>query len=295
MQADLDLFFSYLQLERGLTPATLESYRNDLKRFTAFLSARGIAEWSSVKQNHIREFLRGHKEANQSPTTMARRLSAIRGFFRFLETERRVPENPTAFIEAPKLWRTLPETLRVDEVQRMLAAVQPERMALRDRAIFELLYGTGLRVSELIGLDLANLHLDSGFLRCYGKGRKERIAPVGKKAREAVQTYLEKERPRLVGQGSNEASVFVNHGGGRLTRQRIFQLIRRYTRLASIRKEIGPHALRHSFATHLLERGADLRIVQEILGHADISTTQRYTHVDRARLKAVHRQFHPRS
>ena len=294
LSSQRDAFLSYLQLERGLGAATLSAYRSDLDAFAAFLEKRGVGAWSGVGPDHVREFLREQKQAGLSPATMARRLAAIRGLFKFLEGERLVTTNPTGFIETPTLWRKLPQTLRLDEIEKILESVEPEGLGLRDLAMLEFLYGTGLRVSELVGLDVSSVHLEAGFLRCFGKGRKERIVPLGRQAIEAVTRYLERERPRLAKEGLEEPALFLNHGGGRLTRQRVFQLLRRYASFAQVAKRIGPHALRHSFATHLLERGADLRIVQELLGHAAISTTQRYTHVDGARLKAVHQQFHPR-
>ncbi len=295
MDTHLEAFFSYLQLERGLSASTLQSYRSDLAFFRKFLEEKGVTSLASVQPAHVREFLRSLKEKGQNPSTLGRRLAAVRGLFRFLEGERAITKNPTEFIEAPTLWRRLPQTFRLQEIERLLASIPKEGLGARDTAMMELLYGTGLRVSEMVDLDLDSVHLDAGFLRCIGKGRKERVVPMGQPAIAAIRHYLEKERPLLVKRKPDAVSLFVNRGGLRLTRQRIFQLLRRYLAASGIVKTAGPHALRHSFATHLLEGGADLRTVQELLGHAAISTTQRYTHVDSSRLKSVHQQFHPRA
>ena len=305
MRQQIEAFLSYLELERGLSPTTRSSYHQDLAMFASFLQERRVGSFASVRPVHVREFLQ-QLRASRSPATTARKLAAVKGLFRFLESQRAIVRNPTALIETPRLWHRLPQTLNVDEVERILASVQPEGLGLRDLAMLELLYGCGLRVSELVWLDLSHCRLEAGFIRCIGKGNKERIVPIGRAAAEALQRYLSMERPVLVTRPATQPAppggasrpqtqaLFVNRRGGRLTRQRIWQLLRRYARAGLITRTIGPHTLRHSFATHLLERGADLRIVQELLGHANISTTQRYTHVDRSRLKAVHEKFHPR-
>ncbi len=293
MDQSIDTYLSYLELERGLSVTTRRSYREDLIRFNTFLTRKRIGAFSRVRPVHIREFLQ-EMRVNRSPATVARKLAAIRGFFKFLEGQRAIPRSPTAFIETPKLWRRLPQTLSVEEIERMLQSVGEEGLGLRDLAMLELLYGTGLRVSELVSLELGHVNREAGFLRCIGKGNKERIVPVGRQAMAAMARYLETNRPQLVARHPEAQALFVNRRGGPLTRQRIWQLLRRYARAGLVTKTVGPHTLRHSFATHLLERGADLRIVQELLGHASVSTTQRYTHVDRSRLKAVHEQYHPR-
>ena len=289
MSEDVETYLAYLELERGLSPTTRESYRLDLAQFEAFLKQRGVASLTRVRPAHVREFLQSLR-TGRSPATVARKLAAVKGLFRFLELQRRMTRAPTAFIETPRLWQKLPQTLNVSEVERLLASVAAQGLGLRDLAMLELLYGTGLRVSELVSLDVGSCNFDAGFVRCIGKGNKERIVPLGRTASAALGRYLKDERPRLTAKRPEVVSLFVN----RLTRQRVWQLLRRYARAGRIEKAIGPHTLRHSFATHLLERGADLRTVQELLGHASISTTQRYTHVDRARLKAVHERFHPR-
>ena len=293
MREQIDGFLTYLELERGLSPTTQSSYRQDLGLFEAFLKARRIGGLTRVRPLHVREFLQSLR-ATRSPATVARKLAAVKGLFRFLEGQQVITRSPTAFIETPRLWRRLPQTLNVEEVERLLHSVKAEGLGLRDLAMLELLYGAGLRVSELVSLDLAHCNFEAGFIRCLGKGNKERIVPLGRQAAAALARYLKTERPRLLARRPDTQALFVNRRGGRLTRQRVWQVLRRYADAGLLGKRISPHTLRHSFATHLLERGADLRIVQELLGHANISTTQRYTHVDRSRLKAVHEQYHPR-
>ncbi len=289
----LEEYLSYLELERGLSATTRASYREDLTRFSTFLKRKRIGALERVRPVHVREFLQILR-TTRSPATVARKLAAIRGWFKFLEGQRTISRSPTTFIDTPKLWRRLPQTLSVEEIERILHSIAGEGLGLRDLAILELLYGAGLRVSELVSLELGHINREAGFLRCIGKGNKERIVPLGRQAITAITRYLETQRPRLVAHHPEAHTLFVNRRGGVLTRQRIWQLLRQYARAGLVTKTIGPHTLRHSFATHLLERGADLRIVQELLGHASVSTTQRYTHVDRSRLKAVHEQYHPR-
>lgn len=311
MREQIDGFLTYLELERGLSPTTRSSYRQDLGLFEAFLKARRIGGLTRVRPLHVREFLQSLR-ATRSPATVARKLAAVKGLFRFLEGQQVIARSPTAFIETPRLWHRLPQTLSVEEVERLLHSVKAEGLGLRDLAMLELLYGAGLRVSELVSLDLVHCNFEAGFIRCLGKGNKERIVPLGRQAAAALARYLKTERPKLLARPVRQPpqlegaapshgarrpdaqALFVNRRGGRLTRQRVWQVLRRYAGAGLLGKRISPHTLRHSFATHLLERGADLRIVQELLGHANISTTQRYTHVDRSRLKAVHEQYHPR-
>ncbi|MBI3330694.1 MAG: site-specific tyrosine recombinase XerD [Candidatus Omnitrophica bacterium] len=293
MREQIEGFLTYLELERGLSPTTRDSYRQDLQLFAAFLKARRIGGLARVRPLHVREFLQSLR-TTRSPATVARKLAAVKGLFRFLEGHRLIARSPTAFIETPRLWRRLPQTLNVEEVERLLGSVKAEGLGLRDLAMLELLYGGGLRVSELVSLDLPHCNFEAGFLRCIGKGNKERIVPLGRQATAALTRYLKTERLRLTARRPDAQALFVNRRGGRLTRQRVWQVLRRYAAAGLAGKRIGPHTLRHSFATHLLERGADLRTVQELLGHANISTTQRYTHVDRSRLKTVHEKYHPR-
>lgn len=315
MQADIDAFLAHLRLERGLSQTTLASYALDLALFVEFCQARRVTAVTSVDPTLIRQFLqwlrgdarasseaaprgrrRDHAAGGRSPSTVARKLACLRGFFKFLTAQNVLPRNPTAFIESPKLWRRLPQTLSEQEAARLVEApdAEDEKFGLRDHALLELLYGCGLRVSEAASLDINQLNLDVGFIRCIGKGNKERLVPLGRRAQQALATYLKTLRPTLVRRQPSMQAVFVNRGGKRLTRQRVWQLIRRYALKGQVTKRIGPHALRHSFATHLLSRGADLRTVQELLGHANIATTQRYTQVDRGRLKLIHDQYHPR-
>ena len=294
MNRHIEEYLAYLELERGLSPATRASYRGDLGQFEVFIKKqRKLGSVTQLRAGQVREFLHTLR-ASRSPATVARKLAAVRGLYHFLEAQRVIAQSPTAFIETPRLWQRLPQTLNLREIEQLLAVVGPEGLGLRDLAILELLYGTGLRVSELVSLDLESLNLDAGFLRCVGKGNKERIVPLGRQATHALRTYLSDERPTLVRRHTDVQALFVNRQGGRLTRQRVWQILRHYARAGLITKTIGPHTLRHSFATHLLERGADLRTVQELLGHASVSTTQRYTHVDRARLKSIHDTYHPR-
>ena len=293
MQDHIEAFLAYLELERGLSRTTRVSYRQDLTLFAAFLKQRQIGELTAVRTAHVREFLQSLRE-RRSPATVARKLAAVKGLFRFLEGQRTIAKSPTAFIETPRLWRRLPQTLSVEEVNRLLGSIKAEGLELRNAAMLELLYGAGLRVSELVSLDVGSCNFEAGFVRCIGKGNKERIVPLGRQATAAIRRYLTVERIRLTAKRPEGAALFVNRLGQRLTRQRVWQVLRRYAKAGLITKTIGPHTLRHSFATHLLERGADLRTVQELLGHANISTTQRYTHVDRARLKTVHEKYHPR-
>lgn len=293
MQPLIEEFLSYLKLERGLSATTRSSYRHDLILFEQFLRQRRIASLEDVQPSQVREFLQ-FLRLSRSPATVARKLAAVKGLFKYLEGQQRIAHSPTAFIETPRLWKRLPQSLSVEEVERLIGSVKAEGLGLRDLAILELLYGTGLRVSELTSLELNHCNFEAGFLRCIGKGNKERIVPLGRTAIGVLLRYVKMQRPRLVTRHPEATILFVNRRGGRLTRQRVWQVLRRYAREGGIPKAIGPHTLRHSFATHLLERGADLRTVQELLGHANIATTQRYTHVDRARLKMIHEKYHPR-
>ena len=293
MRTELDAYLAHLKLERGFSPTTLSSYALDLRLFERFCRRQHVAHWNRVRPAHVREFLRWLRETRQ-PSTVARKLAAIRGMCKFLVAQGAMADDPTAFIESPRLWKRLPEALDEPETTRLLESMEQDALGLRDQALFELLYGAGLRVSEMVGLDIAHVNFDAGFLRCFGKGRKERIVPLGRKAGESLQRYLREVRPTFIKRRPDAVALFVGHGGRRLTRQRVWQLIRRYAIKAGIAKRLHPHSLRHSFATHLLTHGADLRTVQELLGHANITTTQRYTQVDRARLKTVHEKFHPR-
>ena len=289
----LKLFLDHLSIERGLSLNTLSGYRRDLEKFFRYLAKRNISFEKTGKET-IRSFMMAEKEGGLSARSISRNLAALRTFHRFLVREGVLKEDPTALLESPKLWRKLPEVLSVAEVDRLLAVSSGRHwMALRDRALLESLYATGLRVSEAASLKLSDLHLDVGFVHCLGKGGKERIVPLGKEAIRSIKRYLERGRPRLL-RGKEKDFLFLSRLGKRLSRQSLWKIIQKSAREARLKKRITPHTLRHSFATHMLERGADLRVIQEMLGHSDISTTQLYTHVDRGRLKAIHEKYHPR-
>jgi len=293
MRVQIDAYLAHLKLERGLSPTTIVSYAQDLRLFERFCRTQKLKGFKRMRPLTIRQFLQWLK-GDRSPSTVARKLACVKGFFRFLVAEGLVIQNPTSSIKTPRLWHRLPQTLNEPEVTQLLESVAADSLGIRDLAILELLYGTGLRVSEVASLDLDNLNLEAGFVRCLGKGSKERIVPLGRFAKTSLRRYLDTVRPALIRRHSQTQAVFVNRSGVRLSRQRIWQLVRRYATKSHLAKRIGPHTLRHSFATHLLARGADLRTVQELLGHANITTTQRYTQVDRARLKTVHERYHPR-
>jgi len=289
----LKLFLDHLSIERGLSQNTLSAYQGDLERYFRYLEKKGLS-LEKVGKEEIRSFMIAEKERGLSARSISRRLVTLRTFHRFLFGEKVLKEDPTALLESPKLWRKLPDVLTVEEMNRLLAIPAGRHwMALRDRAFLEILYAAGLRVSEAASLRLEDLHLDVGFLRCLGKGGKERIVPLGRQAIQSVRHYLDRGRPRIA-RGKDKNFLFLSRLGRRLSRQSLWKIIQKSARSARLKKRITPHTLRHSFATHLLEGGADLRVVQEMLGHSDISTTQLYTHVDRGRLKAIHEKYHPR-
>lgn len=288
-------FINYLSVERGLAINTLESYGRDLRQYSEFLETDDETPLDSVSRTTILNYLLYLQSQGKATATIARRLAALKAFYQFLMREKRINADPTANLESPKLEKRLPKVLSVSEVERLLA--QPEAgqpAGIRDRAMLELLYATGIRVSELVSLDVADVNLDMGYIKCSGKGSKERIVPLGTLAIQSCRDYLGAARLRLVREREEQA-LFVNHHGHRLTRQGFWKIVKKYAEDAKIDKEITPHTLRHSFATHLLENGADLRSVQEMLGHADISTTQIYTQVTRGRLKEVYAKAHPRA
>jgi integrase/recombinase XerD len=289
----LPLFLDYLAVEKGLAKNSLSAYRTDLTRFGKWLEEQEL-ELEKVQRLHIIRHFQALRGAGISARSVARALAAIRGMFRFLVAERHLKHDPTENIENPKLWTTLPKSLQPSEVEALLKA--PDRSkpdGLRDAAMLELLYATGLRVSELIHVKIEDLVMDAGFLRTFGKGSKERIVPFGDSARDTIVAYLEGGRSHFV--KKPDPHLFLSNRGRAMTRQSFWMKIVRYARLAGIAAHISPHVLRHSFATHLLENGADLRSVQMMLGHSDISTTQIYTHVSRARLQRMYEQFHPRA
>ncbi|MGE5308430.1 MAG: site-specific tyrosine recombinase XerD [Deltaproteobacteria bacterium] len=294
MQDLITAFLDYLSVERGLSRNTIESYREDLEQFAAFCEDRKTSSMGSLSRGDVTDFMFSQKEQGISPNSIARRLSCLRMFFRFLVRERIIKNDPTGLIDSPKLWKKVPDTLSFNEVEALLAQPSTRKpQGIRDRAILETLYATGMRVSEAAGLLKDNANLDVGFIRCVGKGNKERIVPLGRKAVESIERYLTAARPGFLN-GKQSEFLFLSRLGKRLSRQSLWKLIKFYAKEARIKKPIKPHILRHSFATHLLEHGADLRSVQEMLGHANISTTQIYTHVNKDRLKSVHKMFHPR-
>ena len=287
-------FMDYLSVERGLAHNTLLAYRRDLNKYINYLESQGIVELKQVNRNYISNFMYDQKRQELSTNSICRALAAIKTFHKFLVRERLSQDDPTSLVDTPKLWKKVPDVLTTKEIEAIIQAAKGRRwQAIRDRAILELFYASGMRVSELVNLKIDSVNLDLGYVRCIGKGSKERIIPIGKRAKEALERYLRDVRGRLI-KNEMETTLFLSRLGKRISRQSIWKIIKSYARKANIKKEIKPHTLRHSFATHLLEHGADLRSVQEMLGHADISTTQIYTHVDKERLKSIHKEFHPR-
>ncbi|HET8654256.1 MAG TPA: site-specific tyrosine recombinase XerD [Longimicrobiaceae bacterium] len=288
------LFLDHLRFERGLAERTLAAYEHDVLRLAGFLRARGREGPGAASTADLRAFQLALKDTGLAPTSIGRNLSAVRGYFAFLVGENRVVTDPSERLQTPKAWRTLPEVLTVGEVERLIESVDVSHpLAWRDRALLEFAYASGVRVSELIDLEIRNLSLDEEFALVFGKGAKERLVPVGRRAIGALSIYLRETRARLE-RGEGKGRVFLNARGRPLTRMGVWKILRQHTERAGIEKPVSPHTLRHSFATHLLEGGADLVAVQEMLGHADISTTQIYTHVDRRYLAEVHRSYHPR-
>ncbi len=296
MEDQVKDFIHYMIVEKGLAQNTVVSYERDLKGYLKYIQkVEQLSSLHDVTRLHIINFLHHLKDTGKSSKTIARHIASIRSFHQFLLRERVVEHDPSVHIETPQAERKLPKVLSIEEVEALLQTPQENTpFGLRDKAMLELLYATGLRVSELINLDLSDVHLTMGFVRCLGKGNKERIIPLGRLATEAVEKYIQFGRKELMGKKPSNA-LFLNHHGQRLSRQGFWKILKRLASEANIQKELTPHTLRHSFATHLLENGADLRAVQEMLGHADISTTQIYTHVSKARLKDVYKQFHPRA
>jgi integrase/recombinase XerD len=295
--AAISAFLTHVKVEKGLSSNTVSAYKRDLVKFHAF-ARKSKLSLEVIGRDDLVDFLAGLYRQKLESRTVARQLVTLRNFFRFAQIQELIPADPSVNLESPKIRRTLPGYLRLEEVERVLA--QPNEktpLGLRDRAMLEVLYSTGLRVSELISLGVSNLDAKVGCVRCIGKGDKERIVPVGRKALGMVDRYLREARPQLCGKGksSGTLTLFVNRRGGPLSRVGVWKILSAYGRRAGLRVPIKPHMLRHSFATHLLERGADLRSVQLMLGHADISTTQIYTHVVEERLKQIYKAHHPRA
>jgi integrase/recombinase XerD len=293
--ATISSFLTHVKVEKGLSANTVSAYRRDLVKFDGFAQKRKLS-LEDVTRDDLVDFLAGLYRMNLESRTVARHLVTLRNFFRFAQTQELVTADPSINLESPKIRRTLPGYLRLEEVERLLE--QPDSataLGLRDRAMLEVLYSTGLRVSELIGLRVSDLDGKVGCVRCIGKGDKERIVPVGRKALAMVEKYLREARPKLLGKLRGSPTLFVNRRGVSLSRVGVWKILSAYGRRAGLRVALTPHMLRHSFATHLLERGADLRSVQLMLGHADISTTQIYTHVVEERLKQIYKAHHPRA
>ncbi|MDY7231077.1 site-specific tyrosine recombinase XerD [Hyalangium rubrum] len=295
MEGLLDAFIAFIRAERGLSGKTVDAYAADLTVYFEDLRSWGVLDVARVKQEDVSEHLKRLGQRGLSRRSQARHLAAVRGFHRFLIAEKLAEKDPTEDLDTPRSARKLPSFLTLEEVEQLLAAPDERHPAgLRDKAMLELLYATGLRVSELCSLGINDVQLGAGYLVAKGKGSKERVVPVGRMAVEKVQAYLDGVRPVMLGRRESRA-LFVTPRGGGFTRQGFWKLLKRYALKAGIRKPLSPHKLRHSFATHLVERGADLRAVQAMLGHADLATTQIYTHVNSARLRAVYDQHHPRS
>ncbi len=294
MRELIEQFLSYISVEKGMADNTLSSYKRDLDRFADYLKSKKIDSIDKIQRQMINSFMMAEKDRGLGSNSISRELACIKSFFKFLLKENIIKEDAATIIESPKLWKKLPSTLNIDEVVILLNAPNVrDIMEIRDKACLELMYATGMRVSELVNLKMDDINMDVGFVKCFGKGSKERIVPFGKKAKESIQRYLEKSRPKFLKKNISNF-LFLTRLSKPMSRQSFWKIIKRYVKIAKIKKKVTPHSLRHSFATHILERGADLRIVQEMLGHSDISTTQIYTHVSKDRLKSIHQKFHPR-
>ncbi|MBW2650419.1 MAG: site-specific tyrosine recombinase XerD [Deltaproteobacteria bacterium] len=294
MDHHVDGYLNFLAVEKGLSLNTLEAYSRDLNRYVEFAEQAGIKDIREISSDNVISFLGNLKNGGLATSSINRSLAAIRGFYRYLLTEKVIDENPVASIELAKVWMHLPDTLGREEMAVLLRQPGTKTpLAMRDTAMLELLYATGIRVSELISLSMSNINWQAGYLIVVGKGNKERIVPIGRTAFDCLNRYVEDSRRRL-SRGKSVNTIFLNRSGTGLTRQGFWKIVKKYVKRAGLRKKVYPHTFRHSFATHLLEGGADLRSVQVMLGHADISTTQIYTHVTRERLKEIHRKYHPR-
>ncbi len=295
MQALVDQFLDHILLERGLSPNTRSAYANDLHQFVLFLQAAKVPTWNSVSRKQVLDFLMSRKDRGLRSSSISRMFVSIKVFFRYLNEESFLDSDVTEAMDSPRLWKVLPETLSPKEVDKLLAApAEDTPFAIRDTALLEMFYATGLRVSELCNLALDDIHFDAGYLRCMGKGRKERIVPFSAAAAAHLNKYLDEARP-FFAKDPGERTILLTRRGTKFSRKSVWKLVKGYTRKAGINKSISPHTLRHSFASHLLQNGAPLRVIQEMLGHADIATTQIYTHVDQTRLKSIHEKYHPRS
>lgn len=295
MNQFIDSFLTYLSVVKGLSKNTLESYGRDVLKLAVFIEEKNTTSIDQIDYKQILDFLTHLKKQGLKPRSISRALISIRQFFKFLLTERFIESDPTFLIRTPKSKRVLPEVLSLEDVEKLLSFPdESSPKGLRDKSMLEVLYATGIRVSELVALNLNDVNFELGYVVAYGKGSKERIVPMGEKAKIKLIEYLDTSRPKLL-KSRTSVNLFVTRLGKKMTRQGFWKIIKTHSRKSGIRKTISPHTLRHSFATHLLERGADLRAIQIMLGHSDISTTQIYTHVERERLKEVHKKYHPRS
>jgi integrase/recombinase XerD len=292
---DLTAFRNYLQAERVLAENTVLAYGRDLNRYALWVAGGGLADYLHPTLRDLSHYLSHLRDEKLAPASAARHLIALKMFYRFLRLEERTDAASVELLSSPALWERIPQVLSPESVEKLLAApLATDRYYLRDRALLETLYATGSRASEVVGLKLEDLYLDSSFCKCLGKGSKQRVVPLGRTAIEVLRAYLTDSRPKLVRAAPDAPWVFVSRGGKGLNREMLWVIVKKYVRRAGLNPKVSPHTLRHSFATHLLAGGADLRTVQELLGHANIRTTQHYTHVDRDRLKAIHQKFHPR-
>jgi integrase/recombinase XerD len=292
---DLTAFRNYMTAERGLAKNTVLAYGRDLDRFAGWVAEGGLADYLRPSLRELAHYIGRLRDEQLAPPSVARHLVALKMFYRFLRLEERTAEASVELLSSPALWERIPQVLSPENVEKLLAAPQAgDRFFLRDRALLETLYATGSRASEVVGLRLEDVYLDAAFLKCLGKGSKQRVVPLGRPAVAALKAFLGEQRPRLTRTAADSPWLFVSRGGRALTREMLWVIVKKYVRRAGLNARVSPHTLRHSFATHLLSGGADLRTVQELLGHANIRTTQMYTHVDRERLRAVHRKFHPR-
>lgn len=290
----LHAYLDYLRVERQVADNTLQAYQHDLLRYLDYLRGRGITDPAHITHEQISDMLRSLFELGLCPSSLSRHMSAVRGFHRFLLGEDQTLSDPSINLSVDKPWMKMPEVLSTAEVEAVLAQPRTEtEIGLRDRSLLEFLYATGVRVSELISVRCTDLYWEDEFVRVFGKGRKERLTPIGQTALHWCRRYLQEARPRLAALGLSRDILFLNRSGKKLSRQSVWNLIQKYVLAAGLTKPVGPHTFRHSFATHLIEGGADLRAIQEMLGHADITTTQIYTHLDREYLKEVYQTFHP--
>ena len=295
MNSFLNEYLAGLELERNLSRNTVSSYKNDLSSLMVYLESNGIDDPSEINSNHLNSFFKSLANIGLSPTSSARYHSSLKGFFRYLFLNEYIKKNPMEKVLPPKRGKSLPSVLSFQEIDKILQQPKTDnKLGLRDKTILELMYACGLRVSEIIVLHVSDLYLSEEIIRVFGKGSKERFVPIGRSAIKWVEEYLKNSRPLLAKKMKSENILFLNLRGTKLSRMGLWKIVQRYSSEAGLKKEIHPHTFRHSFATHLLEGGADLRAVQEMLGHVDISTTQIYTHIDREYIKQVHKEYHPR-